>query len=76
MTLGFVSKLLYGGVVTVTTCCFFNYVLEHVAEFTVVRKALYPCIKLKRTATCTFVSNTHGMIHSKELSSEASINQA
>lgn len=38
MILGFVYKLLYGGCVTVTTGCILNFALEHVAEFTVVRK--------------------------------------
>lgn len=38
MILAFVYKLLYGGCVTVTTGCILNCVLEHVAEFTVVRK--------------------------------------
>ncbi|KAL9956044.1 hypothetical protein ACROYT_G037463 [Oculina patagonica] len=35
MTLGVVYKLLYGGCVTVATGCILNFVLEHVAEFTV-----------------------------------------
>lgn len=37
MILGFVYKLLYGGCVAVSTGCIFNCLLEHVAEFTVVR---------------------------------------
>lgn len=31
-------KLLYGGIVTVSCCCYINCVLEHVVEGTVVRK--------------------------------------
>ena len=38
MILSFVYKLLYGGCVTVTAGCILNCLLEHVVEFTVVRK--------------------------------------
>lgn len=35
-------KLLYGGIVTVSCCCYINCVLEHVVEGTVVRKCNFP----------------------------------
>lgn len=35
-------KLLYGGIVTVSCCCYINCVLEHVVEGTVVRICNFP----------------------------------
>ena len=53
-------KLMYGGCVTVTTGCILNFVLEHVAEFTVVRKLLIGRRCYRQHSKAVFLSINQG----------------